>query len=136
MAISLNTKFSILFVEDDEVDIQSVLRTVKKFALPLEFYIAKNGIEALDKLRGTSGVEKIFPSLILLDINMPKMNGIEFLKILRTGTEFHHLKVYILTTAYTGRDKIATQNLNVAGYIVKPLEYSDLQTVYWSLMQS
>ena len=126
----------ILLVEDDEVDIQNVQREFKKLKMPINLLIAKNGIEALDKLHGTNGETKLFPRphFIILDINMPKMNGIEFLQKLRVDDEYKHTKVFILTTAYTTHDKIATQDLHVAGYVVKPLQYSDVMALYWTTM--
>jgi len=130
------SSFHILFVEDDEVDIQSVLREIKKLEAPIKVHIAKNGLEALDKLYGTNGETKLVPApdLILLDINMPKMNGIEFLEKLRADPDLQFITVYILTTAFTTRDKLATQDLKVAGYIVKPLQFSDIMRMYWSLI--
>ncbi len=130
------SQFHILFVEDDDVDIQSVQREIKKFDFPLKLDIAKNGIEALDKLYGTNGQEKIIPPhLILLDINMPKMGGIEFLQKLQSDSQFKHITVYLLTTAYTSHDKLAIKGLNVAGHIIKPLQYDDLMRLYWSLIK-
>jgi CheY-like chemotaxis protein len=127
--------FHILYIEDDEVDIQSVEREIKKLQAPVSLHIARNGIEALDMLYGRNGQDKIYlPHIILLDINMPKMNGIEFLQKLRADPDLKKITVYILTTAYTTHDKIATQGLHVAGYIVKPLQHDDLMHVYYSLL--
>lgn len=119
---STENVFHILFVEDDEVDIENVQREIKKMATPIKLHIAHNGIEALDKLYGRNGQEKLKPTprLILLDINMPKMNGIEFLEKLCSDPQYKLMPVYILTSAFTSRDKIAFQHLGVAGCIVKP----------------
>ena len=127
--------FHILFVEDDEVDIQSVQREIVKYTLPIQLHIAKDGIDALDKLYGTNGETKLFPipSLILLDINMPRMNGIEFLQKLQSDQEYKFVPVFFLTTAYTTNDKIATKGLRVAGTIIKPLQYEDLMQIYWTI---
>lgn len=134
--VSEDAPFQILLVEDDEVDIQSVQREIKKLDVPIQLHVAKNGIEALDKLYGRNGEAKLspIPHLIILDINMPKMNGIEFLKKLREDASLKKITVYILTTAYTTPDKIATQGLHVTGYIVKPLQHNDLMQMYWSLV--
>lgn len=127
--------FPILFVEDDEVDIQSVEREIKKYTLPIQLHIAKDGIEALDMLYGQHSVQKLYPTpqLILLDINMPRMNGIEFLQKLQSDPEYKYIPVYILTTAYTSHDKIATKDLRVSGVIIKPMQYDDLMQIYWAL---
>lgn len=136
MAISSNDAIHVLLVEDDEVDIQSVQREFRKMTVPMTLHVARDGAEAFDMLHGSNGKTKLFPTpqLIILDINMPKMNGIEFLEKLREESDFKYLTVYILTTAYTTRDKLATQNLKVAGYIVKPLQFDDVQHMYWSLL--
>jgi CheY-like chemotaxis protein len=80
-----NKQIAILHVEDDAVDAMVIERALKKIELNYVLYQAKNGIDALDMLRGVNGKEKIqpVPKIILLDLNMPKMNGIEFLKELR-----------------------------------------------------
>ncbi|KTC66242.1 two component response regulator (plasmid) [Legionella adelaidensis] len=124
----------ILYVEDDEVDIQGMIREFKKVNSLLKIQVAKNGVQALDKLYGRNGEEKVIPKVILLDINMPQMNGIEFLKELRSNPEFGSIEVYILTGAYTTSDKMALRDLHVAGSIVKPIEYSDALNVFWSLL--
>lgn len=128
--------FYVLFVEDDDVDIKSVQRELKKLNVPITLYIAKNGVEALDKLYGRNGETKLYPlpHLILLDINMPKMGGIEFLQNIRNDAELKHIAVYFLTTAYTSHDKIATKGLSVDGHIIKPLQHEDLMRIYWSLL--
>ena len=131
-----NEQFHVLFIEDDEVDIQSVQREIKKLEIPIELYIAKDGVEALNKLYGKNGEPKLpKPHLILLDINMPKMSGIQFLQILQKDVDLKHVIVYFLTTAYTTRDKIASQGLCVAGHIIKPLQQDDLMRIYWSLIE-
>ncbi|OGO94441.1 MAG: hypothetical protein A3F10_02865 [Coxiella sp. RIFCSPHIGHO2_12_FULL_42_15] len=126
----------VLFVDDDDVDIKNVQREVEKLDFSLQLSIAKSGVEALNKLYGNHGEKKLTPTpqLILLDINMPKMNGIEFLQKLRADPDFQLITVYILTTAFTTKDKKATESLNIAGHIIKPLQYEDLLKIYWSLV--
>ena len=68
---------------------------------------------------------KPLPNLILLDINMPKMNGIEFLKILRTDDNLKHIKVFIMTTSSEERDRNITQELGISGYLIKPLNFNN-----------
>ncbi|MDX5346835.1 MAG: response regulator [Hymenobacteraceae bacterium] len=116
-------KRCILLVEDDYLDIMSVERELKKINIDLPLHIARNGREALDMLKG-EGVPKIpRPSVIMLDINMPKMNGLEFLSELRKDPEFSDINVFIMTTSNEDTDRFAAQKLNVSGYIVKPLTF-------------
>lgn len=111
---------SILLVEDDEVDVMNVKRAFRKNNIENPLYIANNGIEALEMLRD-KGNEIQHPRIVLLDLNMPKMGGIEFLKELRKDEELKNAIVYVMTTSNVDNDKIEAYNLNVAGYILKPL---------------
>jgi CheY-like chemotaxis protein len=113
---------NILLVEDDYLDTMIVERTLRKMNVVHKLYIARNGQEALNMLWGR-GVEKInpLPSIIMLDINMPKMNGLEFLSELRSDEELKDIKVFVMTTSDQEQDKIASQELGVSGYIIKPL---------------
>ncbi len=131
---------NILLVEDDEVDVMNVQRAFKKNHIRNSLYVAGNGLEALALLRG-EGEQPIVPrpKIILLDINMPRMNGIEFLTELRADPEFKSISVFVLTTSNDDKDRIAAYDLNVAGYILKPVELDDfIQAVatldlYWTL---
>lgn len=131
---------NILLVEDDEVDVMNVQRAFKKNHIRNSLYVAGNGLEALALLRG-EGDQPITPrpKIILLDINMPRMNGIEFLTELRADPAFKSISVFILTTSNDDKDRIAAYDLNVAGYILKPVELDDfIQAVatldlYWTL---
>lgn len=118
---------NILLVEDDYLDIINVERVFRKASIPHKLYTARNGKEALNLLHGI-GVSKLTPapSLILLDINMPKMNGFEFLEELRTDPEFSRIPVFIMTTSEEDADRHAAERYNVAGYIIKPLSFDDL----------
>jgi len=132
----------IMLVEDDKVDVMNVLRAFKKLRISNPLHVANNGVEALSMLRG-NGVAAIdpLPKIILLDVNMPKMNGIEFLKELRQDPELKRISVFMLTTSDDEKDKIAAYDLNVAGYIVKPVETpAFLEAVstlggFWSLIE-
>lgn len=117
---------NILLVEDDMLDIMQIERTLKKLNIVHKLYVAKNGQEALSLLRG-EGTEKIrpLPSLIMLDINMPKMDGFEFLSILRRDEELKDIKVFIMTTSNQEEDKNVAKNLGVSGYVVKPLNLTN-----------
>lgn len=116
----------ILLVEDDSLDVMNVERTLKKINAEHRLFVARNGQEALDLLRGVKQ-EKIdpLPSLIMLDINMPKMNGIEFLSELRQDEELKHIKVFIMTTSNEDSDRQLSSEMGVSGYIVKPLKFNN-----------
>lgn len=135
-------KIGILLVEDDEVDIMNVERALIKNRITNPLFVARNGVEALEMLRRT-GPDRLnpFPKLILMDINMPRMNGIELLQRLREDQALSPLTVIVLTTSNEERDKVAAYKLNVAGYILKPVVLEDfIRTVgtldmYWSLSE-
>lgn len=116
-------KPAILLVEDDELDIISVQRSLKKLEIEYELYSAYNGIEALKLLRDPELM--LNPQVILLDVNMPRMNGIEFLKVLREDEKLKNLNVFIMTTSSEGNDRFEAEKLGISGYIIKPLNYND-----------
>jgi CheY-like chemotaxis protein len=116
-------KKTILLIEDDELDVISVERTLKKLDTEYNLHIAHNGKEALGMLTRTE--DPILPDVILLDLNMPKMNGIEFLRIIREEAMFKNLQVFVMTTSSETSDRILTEQLGVSGYIIKPLAYTD-----------
>ena len=134
---------NILLVEDDEVDVMNVKRALKKNNITNPLYMASNGLEALALLRGTEKSPKIPRErrLILLDLNMPKMNGIEFLRELRADLELKATPVIVLTTSNEDRDKVEAYKLNVAGYILKPVTLSKFVEAvatlnkYWSISE-
>jgi CheY-like chemotaxis protein len=130
---------NILLVEDDEVDVMNVRRAFERNNVSNPLYVAGNGLEALQMLRdGTVPSER---RLILLDLNMPKMNGIEFLQALRADPELASSSVVVLTTSNDDQDKIDAYNLNVAGYLLKPVTFSNfcerMTTLnkYWTLVE-
>lgn len=130
---------NILLVEDDEVDVMNVRRAFERNNVSNPLYVAGNGLEALAMLRdGTVPSER---RLILLDLNMPKMNGIEFLQALRSDPELASAPVVVLTTSNDDQDKIDAYNLNVAGYLLKPVTFSNfcerMTTLnkYWTLVE-
>lgn len=135
--------FNIMLVEDDHVDVMNVQRAFKKNNITNPLYVAHNGIEALDMLRGTEGRQKVVPTprIILLDINMPKMNGIEFLRELRADINLKAISVFIMTTSTDDKDKFEAYNLNVAGYIIKPVSFEkfvnavSILNSYWKLCE-
>ncbi|PSB05236.1 response regulator [Merismopedia glauca] len=118
---------NILLVEDDEVDIMNVKRAFKRGNIDHPLYIANNGFEALQMLLGTSSKISQIPlnrRLILLDLNMPKMGGIEFLRQLRANSHLKSIPVVVLTTSNQDRDLVEAYELNVAGYLLKPVSFS------------
>ena len=127
-----------MLVEDDNVDAMTVKRALKdlKVTNPLVHQI--NGEEAINYLRVDDSNK---PCVILLDLNMPKMNGIEFLKLAKSDTALRQIPVIVLTTSKDDRDKVESFKLSVAGYIVKPTDYKKfvdaMKTVnlYWSLSE-
>lgn len=137
-----DSKIGILLVEDDEVDIMNVQRAFKKNRITNSLYITRNGLEALDLLRGKGDqIVSPIPKIILLDINMPKMGGLEFLTELRKDEKLKSLSVFVMTTSNEDKDKIAAYNLNVAGYILKPLSFESFVNAvailshYWQLCE-
>jgi CheY-like chemotaxis protein len=131
---------NILLVDDDDVDVMNVQRAFKRNNIINPLFIAHNGEEALELLRsdGPEGIPRD-RRLVLLDLNMPKMNGLEFLRAIRDDPELHNLTVIVLTTSDDERDKVEAYNLNVAGYIVKPVTFlAFVEAVaalnkYWSI---
>jgi CheY-like chemotaxis protein len=118
---------NILLIDDDEVDCMNVQRAFKKSNISNPLFIAHNGVEGLDLLRGTNGATPIdpMPRIILLDINMPKMNGLEFLKELRADKNLHSISVFVMTTSNDDKDRVEAYNYNVAGYIIKPISFEN-----------
>ncbi|HEX8319853.1 MAG TPA: response regulator [Longimicrobium sp.] len=130
---------NILLVEDDEVDVMNVRRAFKKNNICNPLWVAGNGLDALEMLRtGDMPRER---RLVLLDLNMPRMNGIEFLRELRADPELRPVPVVVLTTSDDERDRVEAYNLNVAGYILKPVTLMNFVEAmatlnkYWSLVE-
>ena len=138
-----NTKaVTIILVEDDDVDATSITRAIKKLKILNPVVRAYDGMDALSKLRDEgehSAIEK--PYIILLDINMPRMNGIEFLEVIRGDERLHDSIVFVLTTSKAEEDRIAAYNKNVAGYIVKSEIEEGFQGIlkmianYWRIVE-
>jgi CheY-like chemotaxis protein len=135
---------NILLVEDDEVDVMNVKRAFKKNNITNPLYIAGNGLEALAMLKTSDEKSAAIPPqrrLILLDLNMPKMNGLEFLQKLRADPELRATPVIVLTTSDEDKDRVEAYRLNVAGYILKPVTFSSFAQVmvalnkYWTLSE-
>jgi CheY-like chemotaxis protein len=129
---------SILLVEDDLVDMMSVKRALKELKVTNPLVHVENGVEALEYLKNP---EHHPPAIILLDLNMPKMNGHEFLSIMKNDDALKRLPVIVLTTSQGELDKIQSFDLGVAGYMVKPVDYQQFVEVmrtirlYWTLSE-
>ncbi len=128
---------TILIVEDDQVDVMTIKRAFKQVEAENDLHIESNGEEAIRYLNEV----KELPGLIILDLNMPKMNGIEFLNIIRSNPKFKHLPVVVLTTSKEQQDKISTFNLNISGYMIKPVDFNQFKDMvktihhYWELSE-
>lgn len=128
----------VLLVEDDSIDAMTVKRAFKDLKVTNALAISTNGEEALEYLRDAAN-EK--PCVIMLDLNMPKMNGTEFLKIAKADEQLKKIPVVVLTTSNEERDIIESYKLSVAGYIVKPVDYRKfveaIRTIdlYWTLSE-
>jgi len=122
----LSKDAEILLVEDDRVDIMTVQRALKKNSISNPLHVARTGLEALAMLRG-DGYPKLDPRLlhILLDLNLPKMGGLEFLREVRADPELKSLKIIVLTSSNEPRDRKAAFQHEVDDYIVKPHSFDE-----------
>jgi CheY-like chemotaxis protein len=131
----------ILLVEDDDVDVLAVRRAFREQKIANPITVAKDGLEALDILRGNGRPALDRPFIILLDLNMPRMNGIELLGELRADPQLKHSIVFVLTTSKADEDKAAAYDKNIAGYIVKAdVGHGFVQVVgmlnhYWRIVE-
>jgi CheY-like chemotaxis protein len=128
----------ILLVEDDRVDAMTVKRALKDLNVTNLLVHTLNGEEALNHLRAES---KGNPCVILLDLNMPKMNGVEFLKVIKADDVLKKIPVVVLTTSQEEQDVVESFKLSAAGYMVKPADYKKfveaMRTIdiYWTLSE-
>ena len=126
----------ILVVEDDEVDAMSIKRAFKDVDITGRLDIVCNGEEALNYINSE---EKANPGIIFLDLNMPRMNGIEFLKAVNSGNLLQKIPIIVMSTSDTEYEKEECFNLNAAGYMVKPIDYNEFVelirtiNVFWTL---
>lgn len=133
---------TLLLVEDDVVDVETVRRGLRKLRIANPLVLAKDGVEALAILRGTDGYERVErPVIILLDINLPRMSGLEFLEAVRADPKLRSLVVFVLTTSNDDQDRLRAYESNVAGYILKEkagesfLSALDLVDHYWRVVE-
>jgi len=142
IAIERTRTVTLLLVDDDDGDARAVQRAFRSTRIVNPIVRAIDGIDALDILRGTNGRTKLSPPyLLLVDLNMPRMNGIELVEALRQDPDLHSCIVFVLTTSKRDEDKIAAYDLNVAGYIVKEHAGQDFQRLidmmqcYWRVVE-
>lgn len=130
---------SLLLVEDDLVDVMTVRRALRELNVTNPLRVVHNGEEALADLRSPG---QPLPGLILLDLNMPRMNGIEFLAAAKHDPVLCRIPVVVLTTSAEERDRVNSFQLSVAGYMIKPVDYLQFVEVirtiqlYWTLSES
>lgn len=129
---------TLLVVDDDDIDAIALERALRKLKLLNTVYRARDGQEALDMLRSNSVPQ---PYIILLDLNMPRMGGLEFLQVLRTDPLLTHSVVFVLTTSKSDEDLVAAYRKHIAGYVFKQhmdrdfLEVISLIEHYWRLVE-
>jgi CheY-like chemotaxis protein len=130
---------NLLLIDDDDVDVMNLRRAFERGGLANPLWVARDGIEGLAMLRG--GELPPERRLVLLDINMPRMSGLEMLRELRGDPKLQMTSVVVLTTSNDERDRVEAYTLNVAGYLLKPvtfLAFVDLMTAlnrYWTLVE-
>ena len=137
--MNMNGRKKILLVEDDKIDIKSVQRSFKELRVTNPLVVANNGEEALKYLENNMTE---LPGIILLDLRMPRMDGIEFLNVIKKKDTLKMIPVVILTTSKEDEDKMDSFNLGISGYMMKPVNYKDFVEVirtiklYWTLSET
>lgn len=127
------SKLKILLIEDDRIEVLKLKRSIPQEFEDYTLTLANDGNEAF------SIIENELPDMILLDLNMPDTNGIEFLTIIKGNKNLKHIPIVILTTSDSNKDITECYKLGIAGYVLKPLKYEDyeqkIQAIikYWSL---
>jgi CheY-like chemotaxis protein len=138
---SMSQDAPILLVEDDPVDVLTVRRAFKAAGIPNPLLIAGNGREALELLRGGRSEERRRPrpGIVLLDLNLPRMNGFEFLAQLKEDRNLRRIPVVVLTTSDQASDIRQSYDLGAVGYVVKPIDFAEFVDAverigrYWSV---
>ena len=134
--------FHILLVEDDDIDVKTVQRAFKQNHLTNRLDVVGDGEQALAYLRKEAPFQDALkPGIILLDLQMPRMNGHEFLKIAKSDQQLRRIPVVVLTTSQQESDRFESFDLGVAGYLVKPVDFEKfvhvvkILTMYWTLSE-
>lgn len=131
----MSNLLNVLLIEDDTIEVMKLNRTITTLDSKHTIVEARDGEQALDILKGKS----LLPDIILLDLNMPKINGIEFLKIVKSDPHLKYIPTIVLTTSNNERDLLECYKIGIAGYILKPLKYEDYVSkvekllAYWSI---
>ena len=131
----MSKSLKILLIEDNMIETMKMNRTVSSLETKHQLTEARNAEEALEVLK----TKENLPDIILLDLNMPKINGIEFLAILKADEDLRHIPTIILTTSDNRKDILECYRIGISGYILKPLKYEDYEdkikaTIsYWSI---
>lgn len=131
----MTTILKILLIEDDSIEIMKIHRAIATLDLDHEITEANNGMDALEILNNMDNL----PDIILLDLNVPKMNGIEFLSVMKESTILRSIPTIILTTSKNRKDLLDCYKFGIAGYLIKPLKYEDYilkiekLLSYWSI---
>ncbi len=131
----MTNKLKILLIEDDAIEVMKLNRTISSLGLKHEIIEANNGEEAIKILEEKDKL----PDIILLDLNMPKINGIEFLSILKNDDTLKYIPTIILTTSNNHKDVLECYKIGIAGYILKPLKYEEYVSkiekllAYWGI---
>ena len=141
-AIRVSREVTVLLIDDNDVDREGVRRAFVKAKIKNPVVEAKDGLDGLEKLRGSAETPPLpRPYLILLDINMPRMAGIEFLRTVRTDPALADSLVFVLTTSKSDEDRMASYDFNVAGYIIKSdvgarfLRLVEMIEHYWKVVE-
>ncbi len=131
----MSNLLNVLLIEDDTIEVMKLNRTIATLDLKHTIIEARDGEQALTILRDNSAL----PDIILLDLNMPKINGIEFLKIIKNDPYLKYIPTIVLTTSNNERDLLECYKIGIAGYVLKPLKYDDYVSkvekllAYWSI---
>ena len=134
----MNGNRPVLLLEDSEVDAMNVERAFRELKILNSLERCENGEEGLEYL---SDKDRENPCIILLDLNMPRMNGIEFLSEIKKNGPYKRIPVVVLTTSKEEQDRVRSYDLGIAGYMVKPVDYKKFLDIvrsislYWSLSE-
>lgn len=126
----MNNLLNILLIEDDSLEIMKFNRVINNFEKKHTILVARNGEEAINLLNTKTHVI----NLIVLDLNMPKINGVDFLKFIKKDNKFRFIPAIVLTTSNNSKDILECYEIGIAGYIIKPLKYEDYVVCIENLM--
>ena len=139
---STHRTITVLLIDDDTVDVVAIRRSFWQLKIANPLVVARNGLEALDMLRGLNGYQKLqAPYLVLLDLAMPRMDGLEFLDELRSDPVLRRTLVFVMTTSMADEDRERAYEKNIAGYVMKPTSGEGFATAisalesYWCAIE-